>query len=98
MDKMLRDYNENIKYLLSLPVEDQMNEIKVMMVYRELNKMKASIEYMSDKTNFDKGFTYLLLNDPILNYELVIVSKCLKNEKYKEEILENIDAFLKLVP
>lgn len=95
MDKMIRDYNKNIEYLKSFSVEQQITLISGYMAIKDLNKLKSLIEYMSDRGSFDKGFTYLLWNDPTFeSYERLIVSQCVGDEEYKKEVLKKIDDLL----
>jgi DNA-binding transcriptional ArsR family regulator len=93
--KRKKDYIDNVEFMFSLPVNEQITMVGGLWFNINLYKLKSLIEYMADKTNTDKRYAVLMWNNPkLLNYDLLIANKCMKDELYRKEVLKNIDNFL----
>lgn len=90
-----KDYNDNVKFIFSLPVNEQITMLGGMWFMINLYKLKSLIEYMADKTNADKRYAVFMWNNPkLLNYDLLMANKCMKDELYRRELLKSIDSIL----
>lgn len=80
----------------SLPENEQVTLLLHFMNVRKLLEIQARIAFELDRSSFEKQFGVLFwTSSRFERHELWMIQKCVKDEKYREEVLKTINQLLK---
>jgi hypothetical protein len=97
--KMIQGLEEEKKYLLSLPVAEQVKEVLHFFVLRTLDALKRDI-ILESRPNFENAYEHWKTEVSYFRYhERMLIEKSKENAEYREKVLEEVDRLTKeLVP
>ena len=83
---------ETEKEFLSLPIDQQVQQLILLLIQLKMEEIKAQIDYRLDPKSLDKQVTLSFLTSPILHLaEYWMINEAIKDESYKKALLKNID-------
>lgn len=96
-EKIRNFYKQDKKEFFSHSENDQFWNVLRLLIFRQLFQLKAQVDFELDKS-FENAFVVMYLNSSVwLVPEVWMLQKCVKDEKYRKRVFEEIDKWLNTV-
>jgi DNA-binding HxlR family transcriptional regulator len=93
--RIKNSWRETEKEFLSLPIEEQLEELIFFLIHLKMEEIKAQIDYTLDPESLDKQVTLSFLKSPVLHLaENWMINEAIKDVSYKKLLLEKINNWI----